>query len=723
MERYLQQIKKAFAAPAVVFVLLTTGLSHTYGQGLRLDWAKSFGAQADERGQSVVTDETGSAYVTGYYTDSAHFGPVTIYGHPGTVTNRKEIFLAKYDASGNEVWAKGYHSEGWNEGRALAYDNAGHVYGTGHFNKTVDFGNGQSVTTIATTAYIFKMDTAGNCIWARNIDPTNAFGYSYGYDITTDPLGNVYITGYFGGTINFHTSGGSHNITTSGADIFVMKLDSLGNMLWARNMPCVQSSGSSGIIGFSIASDPLGAGVYMTGQFRGTISFPNSSLPSATAVGSDDLIITKLDSAGNFIWAKAIGTTAVSVPLGFKQSVTGRAVTTGRSGNVYITGRFGGRTDFNPGGPPALLDLVEAGEYKGDGFVLKLDSAGNHQWVRHWGGKGSATAYGWDIGTDQRENVYSVGFFQGRVGFNLSAADSAIRITVGSSDIAIVKFDSSGNFLLANTMGGLSVDELYGIGMDGSGNAYVTGRFHDSTDADPSLSDTFMVYSRGGEEGLLIRLSCGDISDTTMHIEACDAFTVNNNTYTEPGTIKFMLPNVEGCDSVVTINLTFRDLAPVINPDGMVLSVTRSFRSYHWMLNGDTITGARDSAYIVLENGDYQVIVIDEDGCRDTSKVYTVNNVGLNDYSPEYTFLKLVPNPNRGRFMITGVVQGVNADLVIYNQTGQVVFARNSVPLHDNKLHVDVQTELAAGVYYLKVQSSDMGGRVYPGDVMKMIVR
>ena len=191
----------------------------------------------------------------------------------------------------------------------------------------------------------------GNFLWAKNSGGT---GSDWGNSLATDSEGNVYTTGRFEGTADFDPGAGTFNLTSAGfEDIFISKLDSQGNFLWARKF------GSSGFdFGTSIATDSEG-NVYTTGSFQGTIDFdPGAGTFNLTSI-EGNLFVSKLDSQGNFEWAQNFG------GFGFNR---GNSLATDSVGNVYTTGSFQGTADFDPGA--GTFNLTSAGGE--DIFISKL---------------------------------------------------------------------------------------------------------------------------------------------------------------------------------------------------------------------------------------------------------------------------------------------------------------------------------------------------------------
>ena len=172
------------------------------------------------------------------------------------------------------------------------------------------------------------MDSAGNFVWARQLGGT-------GNGIAVDASGNVLTTGSFGGTADFDPGAGTNNLTSAGSfDIFISKLDSAGNLSLAF---AVGAAAGGTDKGQAIATDAAG-NVYTTGYFQGTIDFdPGPGVSLMTSAGGTDIFVVKLDSAGNFVWARQFGGTSDD---------QGNGIAVDASGNVLTTGYFKGTADF-----------------------------------------------------------------------------------------------------------------------------------------------------------------------------------------------------------------------------------------------------------------------------------------------------------------------------------------------------------------------------------------
>lgn len=170
--------------------------------------------------------------------------------------------------------------------------------------------------------------------------------YDHGYGIALDGLGNVYTTGHFKDTCDFDPGVGTFDLISAGLDdIFISKLDILGNFVWAK-----QIGESSTDVGTSIVVDDSG-NVYSAGYFYGVADFdPGSGTTNLTSAGAYDEFVLKLNTSGNFIWAKNMGGMATDIAKSIAVDV---------AGNVYTTGQFQGTADFDPNS--GILNLTSAG--------------------------------------------------------------------------------------------------------------------------------------------------------------------------------------------------------------------------------------------------------------------------------------------------------------------------------------------------------------------------
>lgn len=264
-----------------------------------------------------------------------------------------------------------------------------------------------------------------------------------------------------------------------------MKLDPNGNLLWAHSI-----GGNNGDRGLSITAD--GTNVIITGRFEGLVDFnpgPGTKNLNTGSSSDRDIFVLKLNNSGDFQWAKSVG--------GNNNDI-GHSIATDGSNNVYVTGRFKGTTDFNPG--PSTYNLTSNGLY--DYFVLKLDNTGNFVWAKSIGGNGQDRSY--SVKMDATGGVYISGFFTGTVDFDPGSGTNNL-VSNGQEDIFIQKLSSSGNLEWVHSMGGNSGDIGFDLATDKTNGVYLTGKYLGTIDVDPASTTQYMS-SNGLHDVIVLKL-------------------------------------------------------------------------------------------------------------------------------------------------------------------------------------------------------------------------
>jgi len=429
-------MKKTF----IFFILVLCSVA-LFAQNVDWLWAKKAGGTSYDSSSSIAVDANGNSYITGYFYGSATFGTTTLTSSGGS-----DIFVAKLDINGNWLWAKKAGGTDFDFGNSIAVDANGNSYVTGYFSGSANFGTTTltSSSEYYTEIYVAKLDINGNWLWANKAGGT---GWDYGYGIAVDANGNSYVTGAFAESAIFGTT----TLTSSGgSDIFVAKLDSSGNWLWAK-----QAGGTDYDDGYGIVVD-INGNSYVTGIFYSSnCSFGSTTLTSS---GGSDIFVAKLDINGNWLWAKQAGGTSGD---------SGNGIAVDANGNSYITGGFKESATFG------TTTLTSSGYYDYDIFVTKLDIDGNWLWAKQAGGTGDEGSN--SIAVDANGNSYITSGFEESVNFGTTTLTSS-----GYLDIFVAKIDHNGNWLWAKQAGGAIDDCGYGIALDANGNSYVTGFFMES---------------------------------------------------------------------------------------------------------------------------------------------------------------------------------------------------------------------------------------------------
>ncbi len=391
-----------------------------YSSSGALVWAGSIATTAGDSSTvaGITLDSSNNVYLTGSFSGTADFnlgsGTTQLSGGLGAA------FVAKYDSSGNLLWAEAM--SGTNSGAggtAITLDSSGNIYITGGFTGTVDFDPGTGVHNLTTVGgnnetFVEKLDPSGNYVWAGAMGGTSG---TWSGSIGVDGSGNVYVTGEFFGTSDFDPGTGTYNLTAvdNSLEIYVAKLNSSGNFAWAEG---IQNTGyTDNDYAYSMAVDASG-NVLLTGSFEDTVDFdPGAGQQILSSFGSDDIFLLKLDTSGKFQWVRQYGSTTTDAAQG---------LTLDASGNIYMTGDYTGTVNFDPGGS---ANLTSAGTL--DIFVMKLDKSGAFDWVSGMGG----TNYdlGVAVAVDPAGDVYSTGRFYGTSDFDPGTATHNLVAHGGSS--------------------------------------------------------------------------------------------------------------------------------------------------------------------------------------------------------------------------------------------------------------------------------------------------
>lgn len=302
-------------------------------------WAKQIGGAGSggEIGQSITVDASGNILIVGYYDGTPDLDPGTntqIMPFAGS----QDLFICKWDASGNYIWGKTINGISVENSYSITTDASDNVYTTGYFNSaTLDFDPGPGTENLSVTGvvdiFILKLNANGNFVWVKQMGGVGATSVTRA--IGVDALGNVIISGGFIGTTDFDPGTGAANLTSTGTDIFVAKLNTTGDLVWAKLI-----KGSGDEITYSLALDAAG-NVYMTGAYNNSPDFD----PDATGTfnlanaGIYDAFIAKWNTSGDFVWAKNLGGSGID--MGFDIAVNG-------ADNLYTTGYFRETADFDP---------------------------------------------------------------------------------------------------------------------------------------------------------------------------------------------------------------------------------------------------------------------------------------------------------------------------------------------------------------------------------------
>ena len=313
-------------------------------------WVKSYGSTLNDLGRDVAIDSNDNIYMLGNYRGTVDFGG----GDENGAVNG-DIFLVKFNSSGVFQWVYTAGASAADDSRALALDSNDNPYITGSFSGTVDFGGGNITAANTDDLFILKLNSSGAY---QNIYTSNIFTTQKGKGLAVDSSGNIYATGTFSGTVDF----GGGNITTSGNDIYLLKLNSSFAFQWVKRF-AVDNGGAGLALGLAVTVDEDG-NVYSVGQIGSTIDLGGGSQGFG---GQNDAYIVKHDSSGSFQWSKTFGSGSqnnIDKALDIVIDSNGFVIAVGEVESQNI--------DFTSVGGEILTNFVTGDN---PNFVLKIKSA------------------------------------------------------------------------------------------------------------------------------------------------------------------------------------------------------------------------------------------------------------------------------------------------------------------------------------------------------------
>ena len=451
------------------------------------NWVIGMGGDYADKGLGIGTDLSGNVYAIGSYINNLNLqtknGAVVLSSSSG----QEELFIQKVNSNGEILWAKSFSGETYKASNFVV-DASGSLYITGYFKGTLDVDPNVSKSIITSNGgydvFILKLDNEGNLNWAKNIGGTLD---DYGISLAIDNLGNVYSTGLIRNTVNFESSSNNHIITSNDYIFFTQKLSNNGDLTWVKNMGFTPDN--------SLTVDSFG-NIYRTGVLYATKDFdPGLGEFNLTASFSDqfplvtDAYIQKLDTNGNFLWAKQMGS---------KNIDSGISIAVDNAGNVYSTGEFQETVDFNPGAD--TFNLTATG-VSTDIYVQKLDPQGSFLWAKSFGSDENYITLEKDkieLTVSKSGEIYLAGHY-----LNTFHGNSFSVASKGLYDIFIQKLSTDGNVIWTQSYGSIDDDRAAAIAIDNTDNVYVTGHFSNTVDFGLSTTNEELIST--GENDMFIQ--------------------------------------------------------------------------------------------------------------------------------------------------------------------------------------------------------------------------
>ncbi|QDV51213.1 NHL repeat-containing protein [Gimesia fumaroli] len=423
-------------------------------------WVEQAGGSKHDKIRGITVDGAGNCFVTGEFTEQAQFADQSV-----TSRGKMDFVLAKYNPEGKLLWLQTAGGTEIDRGYAVAVDQAGNSYVTGHFQSpTFRIGDKTLKNQGDYDYFIAKYNPEGELLWAQS---AGGAGYDYGHGIAVTPDGECYVAGSFAGEVTF---GDFQSKSKQGRSLFVAKYDTDGKVLWTQ-----LAGNKHGQSGHQIAVDQTG-NCYVCGYITGLIELAGKTVGTDTNV--KDIFLAKLSPGGELLWSANSGGQADGLSTG---------VAVDAQGNCYLTGMFKNEAQFGN------TTLKSTGAY--DIFVARINADGTPDWA--YCGGGEKIDYGLGIAVDRGGNCYVTGEFTDDVEF------MGKHLTqLGGRDIFVTRFLPEGKLDWLEMLGGDKSDLSYAIAVDHNNHCFLSGAFSPATQY-----QSHHLKSRGSNDIFLIKLS------------------------------------------------------------------------------------------------------------------------------------------------------------------------------------------------------------------------
>ena len=432
-----------------------------------------------------------------------------------TITNSgsSDLFVLKYNTSGTAQWLRKIGGGNSETGARISSDSSGNLYvlGTYASNPVTIFDTDNETPFVdlditgSTDIFVVKYNNSGTPQWVRKVGGS---GTDSGVGISVDSSGNAYVIGTFASTLTVFDTDNSTPFTTVATtgsnDLFILKYDTSGTPQWVRKVGGTLADAANGI-----SADSSG-NVYITGSYTSatlrifnTDNSTNFATLGNTGTSTNDVCIVKYDTSGTPQWVRKIGGIAAETAAG---------ISVDSSGNVYTTGTYTTNPViiYNTDNLATFTTLARPGTTST--YIVKYDTSGTPQWARRLGGTGGDISRA--ISADSSGNIYVVGTYGSNPALIYDANNTttfASLTNVGSTDVFVVKYNTSGTPQWARKIGGTSIDNVQAISVDSSGNVCVTGQYLSDiltvfgTDNTTSFVDLTNIYGLSSQDGFVVK--------------------------------------------------------------------------------------------------------------------------------------------------------------------------------------------------------------------------
>lgn len=506
-------MKKIFT----LFTALTTFMQLQAQPGFH--WAQSFGGYDMDWPYGIRLDNNTDVITIAGYKGLIDFdwGNDTV-----NIASSGGIILHKTNGNGQLQWAKKITKKS-SAVPTLRTNPNNDIFIAGAYSGTEDFDPDTAIIYNDTAkgsinAYLLKLNASGNFQWLRTLkgytsSSTNRAVFT-AFDM--DASGNMFITGFYRGTIDFDPGPALDTATSASIDnAFLLKLDANGNLVWVKRW-------SSPNLGFSNITCATNGDLLMTGSFQATPDFdPSSGVFNMTGTAGADMFVLRMDANGNFVWAKAFKGAVVSQ---YSNTATPLAVVNSTNNEILLSGYFHGKVDFDPS---TGVSYLTTDTLNTTSFVLRLSMTGDLVWVKSFDGIDNV---GNDITSDASGACYVHGYYGTSMDADPGTGTHNLpQLSSYNSNLYLVKLNASGDYVWSNNFGGHGF--IFGKQMafdEGKQEFYFTGQYKDTSDFDPG-PNTNLMTSQGELDVYVMKVGMHPAGISSLTMQASNQFMVYPN--------------------------------------------------------------------------------------------------------------------------------------------------------------------------------------------------
>ncbi|MDI1483387.1 SBBP repeat-containing protein [Polyangium sp. y55x31] len=319
----------------------------SYAQGGHHRWSASFGGSLDEDVTRAAIDGKGAMYVLAQFQQTVDFGRGPLV-HAGG----RDVAMLKLTSWGEVEWSLRFGGPLTDVPGAIAVGADGMIYVVGEFNETASIGSKTLTAAGASDLFLLSLTPSGSVRWAKSIGGPGKDG---GTGVGVDAAGNVYVAGYFAGTVDFDPAMPGMILEATGSDAFVMSFDPEGHVRW---MKPISGTGDDRVNDLAVRRGRVVFG----GRITVNTKIDGRVFDAAEKQG----IVGAFDTGGKLVWANLFG--------GMNDGEA-EAVAIGSNDSVVVGGEIGSDSVFGARAPGNTEGTLHP-------FVTIVERDGKPRWAK-----------------------------------------------------------------------------------------------------------------------------------------------------------------------------------------------------------------------------------------------------------------------------------------------------------------------------------------------------